>query len=151
MAARARDCVPLDVPLVIEDLNTLGEDALRNAAASLRGKGFTVLGSVKDAINQWASARSSPASVDVVWSPEAPPGPILDVGDPGARVEGEAVRIPIEKLWARIDELRSFERVVIAAGYGVRAALAVGLLERFGTPDIVFWRSARVRRRALTG
>ena len=43
MASRARDCLPLDLPLVLVDL---GELDYVHAAASLRGKGFTVLGSI---------------------------------------------------------------------------------------------------------
>ncbi len=44
MASRARDCLPLDLPLIL--LGTHDAD-VDNAAASLRGKGFAVLGTVE--------------------------------------------------------------------------------------------------------
>ena len=138
MAARARDCLPLEMPLVL--LHEGGVN-MQHAAASLRGKGFAVLGQVRDAINSWAGVKGSPASTDVVRSPNAPAGVLLDVGDPGAkRVEG-AVSLPVERLLERVDEVEGGSPLVIAAGFGVRAALAVGILERAGRRDIVFWRS----------
>jgi hydroxyacylglutathione hydrolase len=137
MASRARDCLPLDLILVLMDL---GDADLINAAASLRGKGFTVAGSVADGINAWAERRGPPGSTDVVRGPHAPQGLVLDVCDPGAGSVPDAVRIPIEKLWWRVDEVASEPRVVVAAGAGVRAALAVGMLERAGVDAIVFWR-----------
>jgi rhodanese-related sulfurtransferase len=140
MAARARDCLPLSLPLILSDPGGLDID---HAANSLRGKGFTVLGRVDDAINRWAQATGgTPASTEVVRAPNAPKGTVLDVGDPGATVGSPAgMRIPIERLWSRIDDVAGLERVVLAVGYGVRAALAVGILERAGIPDVVFWRT----------
>ena len=138
MASRARDCLPIEMPLVL--LHEGGVN-MSHAAASLRGKGFAVLGEVHDAINAWARTRSSPASTEVVRSPHAPAGVLLDVGDPGAaRVEG-AVSVPVERLQAGVGELEGASPLVVAAGFGVRAALAVGWLERTGRRDIIFWRS----------
>jgi rhodanese-related sulfurtransferase len=137
MAARARDCVPLEVPLV---LLTSEEAHMRNAAGALRGKGFSVLGQVEDAINGWAERCGAPASTDVVIGTRPPEGTLLDVGDPGAPVADAGVRIPIERLWTRAGEVRGDDPVVVAAGYGVRAGLAVGMLERAGRREIVFWR-----------
>ncbi len=51
------------------------------------------------------------------------------------------MQIPIELLWSRVAEVPRSDPVVLAAGYGVRAALAVGILEREGFDRIVFWRS----------
>lgn len=144
MASRARDCIPLDLTLILLDLGT-GNPA--DAAASLRGKGFDVVGKVSDGINRWARSRGAPASTEVIRGGHVPSGRILDVGDPGVgdrRHELEAAgvtRIPIERLWSRIDEVRGSHRVVIVAASGVRAAIAVGLLERAGVPEIVFWRT----------
>jgi rhodanese-related sulfurtransferase len=140
LPSRARDCLPLDLPLVVIDLN---EVDYVHAAASLRGKGFTVLGRAGDAINQWASRRGVPASTEVVTGTIPGSGVVLDVGDFGAPHAEEAVRIPIDQLWPRVDELSGAERVAITAGYGVRAALAVGILERAGVGEILFWRGSR--------
>ena len=143
MAQRARDCIPLDVSLILVDVD---EVDLQHAAASLRGKGFTVLGAVENAINTWAERRGTPASTEVATGAARPAGRILDVGDPGAKPPQDAAHISIEHLWRRAAEVGGEERVVIVAGYGVRAALAVGILERAGVDDLVFWRT-----RGLTG
>lgn len=140
MAARARDCIPLEVPLILLDL---GVGDLPHAAASLKGKGFEVLGKVDDGINRWASARGNLASTEIL---EQTTGiSVLDVGDPGVTVEGADLTIPIEKLWMRAREVIGRGRVVVAAGYGVRAALAVGILERIGV-EVAFWRALTERR-----
>lgn len=142
MAARARDCVPLDIELVIDQPPSLSDDDVTNAAAALRGKGFTVVGKVTDAINRWAKARSTPASTEVLESSKPPAGTVLSVGDPGAPAASDSLHIPVEKLWSRIDEVPHSGRVMVVAGFGVRAALAVGILERHGLSDVAVWKSA---------
>jgi rhodanese-related sulfurtransferase len=134
MASRARDCLPLSLPLVLLDLE---HGDLANAAGSLRGKGFTVLGRVPDGINQWAAAGGSPVSTEIVDEKQRR---VLDVGDPGAEPGESALRIPVETLWGRAAELDEDEAITVASGYGVRAALAVGILERFGH-DVALWHS----------
>jgi hydroxyacylglutathione hydrolase len=134
MASRARDCLPLSLPLVL--LVDDGPD-LMNAAASLRGKGFTVLGRLEGGVSDWAKAHGRPASTEVVDAP-AEGATVLDVSDPGAPEAAGAVTIPIERLWTRVHELEGKGPVVICAGHGIRAALAVGMLERAGI-DVVFW------------
>jgi rhodanese-related sulfurtransferase len=136
-AGRARDCLPLGLPLIL--LN-LGEGNLENAAAALRGKGFNVVGIVVDGINQWASRRGAPVSTEVIEGDRASGGIAIDVGDPGAgRCEGSR-EIPLERLWAESAQLKGAERVVVVAGWGVRAALAVGILECHGVHEVAFWR-----------
>ena len=133
--SRARDCIPLGVPLVLLEL---GSGDMFQAAAALRGKGFEVLGKVPDGINEWVERRGTPASTEVTTS--RPDGlPILHVNDPGTREVAADLVIPIEKLWTRIDEVTS-ERVAVMAGFGVRAALAVGMLERAGR-EVLFWKT----------
>ena len=144
MPTRARDCIPLDVPLVLLESDDVD---LVHTAASLRGKGFNVLGSVADAVNRWVAAGGKPASTEIVEGLDAPGGVVLDVADPGAAPPDGATRIPADVLWARAEELASDRRVVVASGYGVRAALAVGILERAGVKEIVFWRTRQQRRR----
>jgi rhodanese-related sulfurtransferase len=135
MASRARDCLPLSLPLVLLDL---GHGELAHAAGSLRGKGFTVLGRVTDGINEWAAAGGSPLSTEIVTQPQ---GRVLDVGDPGAKPGENATRIPVDRLWARASELDDDEAITVVSGYGVRAALAVGILERFGHEEVAVWQS----------
>lgn len=133
--ARARDCIPLEVPLVLLDLGT-GD--VMHAAASLRGKGFDVVGSLEDGINEWARRNGSPSSTEVVTD-RPDDATVLHVMDPGtADIDAHHV-IPIEKLWTRVDEVGS-GRVAIVAGFGVRAALGVGILESAGK-DVLFWRT----------
>lgn len=140
MAARARDCLPVSLPLILLDL---GQGDVRHAAASLRGKGFAVLGATDDGINQWAATRAAPASTEVLHQDRPPEGAVLHVGDPGARAPEDALHIPIERLWTRVGEAGGHKRITVAAGYGVRAALAVGMLERAGVEQIGFWKPPR--------
>jgi len=132
LPSRARDCLPLSLSLVLLDLGH-GDGA--HAAASLRGKGFTVLGKVDDGINQWAAERGTPRSTEVVASAV---GVVVDVGDPGAEAGDDALHIPIEQLWGRVAELSDHEQLTVASGYGVRASVAVGILERAGH-EVSIW------------
>lgn len=135
MAGRARDCIPLEVPLVL--LHHGGLD-VTEVTAALRGKGFAVLGYVNDGLTAWGNANGAPASTEVVKGSSAPAETVLDVGDPGVRIYPGARLITVEKLWTRTDEIEG-ERVAILAGRGVRASLAVGMLERAGVEEIIFW------------
>jgi rhodanese-related sulfurtransferase len=137
MSTRARDCLPLSIPYVLLDLGH-GDTAL--AAAALRGRGFAVIGAVDDALNQWAGKGRKLASTDVVTGDAAPDGTILHVADPGAAAPEGAVSIPADDLWPRCGELDRSERIVVVAGYGVRAGLAVGILERNGFGEVALWR-----------
>ena len=137
MPSRARDCLPLEVPLVL--LEVPGID-LPLAAAGLRGKGFPVAGVLHEGMATWTRERGMPASTEVAEG-ERPAATVIDVGDPGAVVDKPDVHIPIERMWDRAAELAGERRVAIAAGYGVRASLAIGILERTGMRDIVFWKT----------
>ena len=131
MPSRARDCLPLELPLVlVEDPRS----DVAHAAASLRGKGFAVLGSVRDGLGVWGRRFGPPASTERVT--HAPNDTVvLDVVDPGARAPDGARRIPLEALWPQAEELAPGP-VAVVAGIGVRAALAVGILERAGVRDV---------------
>ena len=135
MAGRARDCIPLDVPFVV--LHHEGLD-VKEVTAALRGKGFAVLGYVPDGLTAWGNVNGAFASTEVVKSSSAPAETVVDVGDPGVRIYPEARLISVEKLWGRTGEMTE-ERLAILAGRGVRASLAVGMLERAGVQEIVFW------------
>ncbi len=134
-AARARDCVPLDRRLILLDEGT-GD--MEHAAASLRGKGFDVLGSIKGTLGADEVTR---VSTPIAVGGRAPDGTVLDVRDPGAEHALEALQISIERLWVGVAGVPGEGTIIVAAGYGVRAALAVGILERAGIEDIVFWRT----------
>lgn len=140
MATRARDCLPLSVPLIL-----LGDDHAdeMHAAASLRGKGFVVLGALEDGINAWAQRHGAPASTDVYESTEPPSGNLLDVNDSGAPRVETARRVSIERLWDDVGEVVDVGRLIIVAGYGVRAAIAIGILERAGARNLGFWKRPR--------
>lgn len=135
--SRARDCIPLSVPLVL--LSREGVDPAA-AAAALRGRGFDVPGFVSDGVTEWSKWYGTPASTETYHGPRPRHGVVLHVNDPGRGPVEDAIGIPIEHLWGRVDELQGKGRIVVAAGRGVRAALAVGILERAGIDDIVFWR-----------
>lgn len=138
MAGRARDCIPLSVPLVLirsDDANML------HAAASLRGKGFNVVGEVDDALNLWANTQGKLASTDLAEGPVPPTSqPVLDVGDHGRRRYESAIDLPLERLWGRSGELRGEKSITILAGKGLRAGLAIGILERVGVEPRL-WRN----------
>lgn len=138
LAARARDCLPLDLPLIILD-ESAGDAG--HAAASLQGKGFAVVGAVRDALRRWEGrARTS----ERISGGEAPEGTVLDVADPRAPRVENATRIPIERLWKEAPSLAGSGTVVVVAGAGVRAALAVGILERAGAAEVVVWHPSGV-------
>lgn len=135
--SRARDCIPLKVPLIL--LEADGVDMV-HAAASLRGRGFTVPGMLTDGINEWSKWYGTPASTEIYRGPEPRQSLVLDVSDPGTVELQGATQIPIEQLWGRLGEvLERGERVFVAGGRGVRAALAVGILERAGASDVVYY------------
>lgn len=136
--SRARDCIPLEVPLIL-----LADDAIDmvQAAASLRGKGFHVIGQLPDGVNEWSRWYGTPASTETYRGPQPRRGTVVHVNDPGTAGLKDPTTIPIEQMWARASELKDEGRVVVASGYGVRAALAVGILERAGVPEIVFWQT----------
>lgn len=136
--SRARDCIPLEVPLVLIERADVDMVA---AGSSLRGRGFGVVGTVADAVNEWSRSHGTPASTDTYRGPSPTNSLVLDVSDPGTTGVGEALRIPIEQLWATAGDLAAEPRVVIASGYGVRAALAVGVLERAGVAETIVWQT----------
>lgn len=144
LAGRARDILPPAIPLVLLDE---GDTDVPAAAAALRGKGFTVIGALPGGVSTWADSLGTPASTERSDDRVPPAGRLLDVGEAGAPQTEDDLRIPIEELAARTAEVPAQERIVICAGRGLRAALAVGILERAGIGDLVFWSPAVRRKR----
>lgn len=151
MAGRARDCLPLSLPLVLLELPDVD---MHHVAGALRGKGFEVAGVVRNGLAEWAATKGALARTDV-WvagEDDLPRGTMLDVGDSGATVPEGAEKISIEHLHGRARDIAGSGPLVLVAGYGVRAALAVGILERAGAPDIGFYKSnTGILTGALTG
>src|SRR5688572_2312949 len=95
---RARDCIPLEIPLVL--LGEEGVDA-HEVAGALRGKGFAVTGVVPGGVRAWGQRFGSPTSTEVVEGQRpSQGGTVIDVGDPGAIHVQDATRIPIENMWS---------------------------------------------------
>ncbi|MDQ3784261.1 MAG: rhodanese-like domain-containing protein [Actinomycetota bacterium] len=136
LSGRARDCLPLNLRLMLLDP---GDVDIGNAAAALRGKGFTVVGSVPGALEAWPETRGALGSTETVGGDGTPSGQVLDVGDPGAAAPQDAMSIPVERLYQRAGELEGVSPVTVAAGHGVRAALAVGVLEQHQVEKIQLW------------
>ncbi len=134
--SRARDCIPLDIPLILLDDEAAD---MAWAAAVLRGRGFSVAGRVRNGVNEWGNVYGAPASTEIYRGPKPRRTLVLDVTDPGVEPLEDATTIPIEQLWARAGEVAQEPRVVVAFGYGVRAALGVGILERRGLRDVIAW------------
>lgn len=131
-SGRARDLLPLQANLVLIDD---GAGSADHAAAMLRAKGFDVAGYSLD--SNETTQTPQPAIKDFQ-------GVLLDVRDPGAVVPEGATVIPVEWLWARAGDLDSTAEVGVLAGWGVRAATAVGILERLGFEKISFVRTRPV-------
>lgn len=137
LGGRARDLLPLDARLILlEDRDS----PLDDAAASFRGKGFEVAGYFAGGISAWPY-------IEVVQTPALPVESweaghrLLNVADPGTLPPGEALFIPAERLWQRATELDPTFHYGILAGWGVRAAAAIGILEYLGFRDLSFVRS----------
>jgi hypothetical protein len=137
MMGRARDCIPLDTELLLLDD---GRGLTDEVAAGLRGKGFSVIGVLPDALGRWGTGGGTFASTPAVTSPRPPDGFLLSVGDPGSPIYDGTTFISIEEFWGRAGEVPNEEPVVLIAARGVRAAMAIGLLEREGITNVTVWR-----------
>lgn len=137
-ATRARDLMPLDSPMImIEHPDLPTEDA----AQRLRGKGFDVVGTFAGGVEGWPEPAEVVATTVIGF--DDLPGDLfyLHVYDPGTEAHQSPFRIPVERLWERFGEISGYERIGVLAGFGVRAAAAVGILERLGIPEVVFIRT----------
>jgi rhodanese-related sulfurtransferase len=138
LSGRARDLLPLDARLVlIED----GTSDLEDAAASFRGKGFDVAGYLKSDQAE-APPLQTVSTPDVSINYRDARLVLLDVADPGTldRPEG-TILIPAETLWQQARELDPGSMLGILAGWGVRAASAIGILENLGFQNLTFVRT----------
>ena len=131
---RARDMLALSARLILCDDGT---SDLENAAAMLRGKGFYVAGTtgLKD------HEQTTTPEADLEGSSHLT---LIDVADPGVVKQTSVRFIPADNLW---DEAASLDRssdIGVLAGWGVRAATAVGILEHLGFAKVTFVRTLPV-------
>lgn len=137
LGGRARDLLPLEARLVLlED----GTSPLEDAAASLRGKGFDVAGYLQGGIDATGigelistpiASRNYPGSVRI----------FLNVADPGTIAGDDALFLPVDRLWQKHEDLDRNAHIGVLAGWGVRAAAAVGILENLGFENLTFVRT----------
>lgn len=137
LSGRARDLLPLDARLIIlEDR----QSPLDDAAASFRGKGFDVAGYIKGGISDWPYAEmiQTPTASFEDWETGHQ---LLNVADPGTLTGDNGLLIPVERLWLQAPELDHTFHYGVLAGWGVRAAAAIGILEHLGFRDLTFVRT----------
>ena len=141
LGGRARDLLPLDARLVLLDDDT---SPLERAADSFRGKGFEVVGALTGGVKAWADRLVTTPVIQLADAPDVLA--LIDVSDPGTALppgHGVGASIPVERLWDSASELGRNWDLGVLAGYGVRAAAAVGILEKLGFTRLTFVRTRR--------
>jgi rhodanese-related sulfurtransferase len=145
LGGRARDLLPLDARLVLLDDGT---SPLERAADSFRGKGFEVVGALAGGVKAWADPLTTTPVIQLADAPDVLA--LINVSDPGTALppgHGVGASIPVERLWDQAGELGRNWDLGVLAGYGVRAAAAVGILEKLGFTKVTFVRTRRAGER----
>lgn len=130
LGGRARDLLPLDAHLILLDDHV---SPVERAADSFRGKGFDVVGSLTTGVGAWPDPLITTPIIDIAAAPDVLA--LINVSDPGTALPpGHSVgaSIPVERLWDGAGDLGRSWDLGVLAGYGVRAAAAVGILEHMG-------------------
>ena len=141
LGGRARDLLPLEARLVLLDD---GVSPVERAADSFRGKGFDVVGVLTGGVRAWADPLVTTPVIQLADTPDVLA--LINVSDPGTVLppgQGVGASIPVERLWDKAGELGRNWDLGILAGYGVRAAAAVGILETLGFTRLTFVRTRR--------
>lgn len=149
LGGRARDLLPLDARLILLEDPT---SPLDKAADAFRGKGFDVIGYFPGGVDAWPDP---PGGTPVVALGQTPLDMVLlDVADPGTVIPPTRrahVRIPVEHLW---DEgplvLDRGVDIGVLGGWGVRAAAAIGILEKLGLTKLSYVRTRNAGERPPT-
>ncbi|GAC1374238.1 MAG: hypothetical protein NVSMB32_17490 [Actinomycetota bacterium] len=139
LGGRARDLLPLDARLVLLEDPT---SPLDRAADSLRGKGFDVVGYFAGGVDAWPFPASGTPVISLSYTPLDMT--LIDVADPGTVIPPTRqahVRIPTERLWLDSANLERSADTGVLAGWGVRAAAAIGILEKLGLSNLTFVRT----------
>lgn len=140
LGGRARDLLPLDARLMLlED----GKSPLEETADSFRGRGFDVAGyfAAEGATGSRPSTDVAFVATTDMTIDDATGYLLLDIADPGVFSDRRVRFIPAERLWQQADEIGTRSHVGVLAGWGVRAAAAIGILERLGFTDLAFVRT----------
>jgi len=148
LGGRARDLLPLDAPLVLLDDDV---SPMESAADSFRGKGFEVVGALAGGVNAWPDPLVTTPVIQLADAPDVLA--LIDVFDPGTALppgHGVGASIPVERLWEESGVLGRTWDLGVLAGYGVRAAAAVGILEKLGFTKLTFVRTRRPGERPPT-
>jgi len=141
LGGRARDLLPLEARLVLLDD---GVSPVERAADSFRGKGVDVVGGLTGGARAWADPLVTTPVIQLADTPDVLA--LINVSDPGTVLppgHGVGASIPVERLWDKAGELGRNWDLGILAGYGVRAAAAVGILEKLGFTRLTFVRTRR--------
>jgi rhodanese-related sulfurtransferase len=141
LGGRARDLLPLDARLVLLDDDV---SPVERAADSFRGKGFDVVGALAGGVDAWPEPLVATPVIQLADAPDVLA--LLDVADPGTVLPpgyGVGASIPVDRLWVGAGELGRHWNLGVLAGYGVRAAAAVGILEKLGFTKLTFVRTRR--------
>jgi rhodanese-related sulfurtransferase len=121
-----------------------GTSPLERAADSYRGKGFEVVGALARGVKAWADPLTTTPVIQLADAPDVLA--LVNVSDPGTALppgHGVGASIPVERLWDEASELGRNWDLGVLAGYGVRAAAAVGILEKLGFTKVTFVRTRR--------
>jgi len=139
LGGRARDLLPLDARLVLLDD---GVSPLEKAADAFRGKGFDVVGSFAGGVAGWPGG--SVATPTIALADARDVLALVALADPATLVppeHGVGARIPADRLWTGAGELGRNWDLGVLAGWGVRAAVAIGILEHLGYTKLTFVRT----------
>ena len=140
LGGRARDLLPLGARVILLEDPT---SPLDKATDAFRGKGFDVVGYFPGGVDAWPEPAGGTPVVALGQTPLDMV--LLDVADPGTVIPPTRrahVRIPVEHLWD--DATQVLDRgadIGVLAGWGVRAAAAIGILERLGLPKLSYVRT----------
>lgn len=149
LGGRARDLLPLDSRiLLLEDPTS----PLDKAADAFRGKGFEVVGYIAGGVDAWQTGPLGGTSI-IALANTLPDLFLVDVADPGTAIPAlrrPPLRIPVELLWERVGELDPSKPVGVLAGYGVRAAAAIGILEHLGLRELTYVRTRDIGTKPAT-
>ncbi|MEO7804950.1 MAG: hypothetical protein ABIS18_11780, partial [Actinomycetota bacterium] len=110
-----------------------------DAMAMLRGKGFEVIGF--SPADDWPERI---ATRDVMMGDQGN-ARLINVGDPGTLGPEGLTFMPVEHLWHRAGDLDTGDHskvdLGVLAGWGVRAATAIGILENRQVDNLCFVRT----------